>query len=112
MVALVIYRFRHCGHGTTRPKLECSEDIGNKSPETASRLMCRSLVSVAWDGELYDCDFNQMPEIGMGRDAGMTPPTIWQIESFPGLAGQRISTGDHCFGCTAGSGSSCGGALA
>jgi radical SAM/Cys-rich protein len=86
--------------------------VNHFNPETVSSLMCRSLVSVSWDGRLYDCDFNQMLEIGMARDRGMTPLSVWEVESFSGLAGQHVATGSHCFGCTAGSGSSCGGALA
>ncbi len=74
---------------------------------TVSQLMCRSLVSVGWDGKLYDCDFNQMLDLEtLGRK------TIWDIESFSEFAGCEIATGRHCFGCTAGAGSSCGGSLA
>lgn len=76
------------------------------NPETVGSLMCRSLVSVGWDGKLYDCDFNQMLE--MKIDGGLD---IWGIDSFNQLAHSRITTGAHCFGCTAGAGSSCGGAL-
>jgi radical SAM/Cys-rich protein len=82
------------------------------NPATVSGLMCRSLVSVAWDGTLYDCDFNQMLEIGiieLGRDRRRL--TVWDLDSFTHLAGQHIATSTHCFGCTAGAGSSCGGAL-
>jgi len=75
---------------------------------TVPTLMCRSLVSVGWDGQLYDCDFNQMLEIGL---CGEGANTVWDGDSFSGLAGQQIATGRHCFGCTAGAGSSCGGAL-
>jgi radical SAM/Cys-rich protein len=78
------------------------------NPANACGLMCRSLVSVGWDGALYDCDFNQMLEIGMD---GLRL-TIWDLESFSQLSGQQIATASHCFGCTAGAGSSCGGALA
>lgn len=76
------------------------------NPATVDRLMCRSLVSVGWDGKLYDCDFNQMLDLE-------TPErkTIWEIDSFSGLANAAIATGGHCFGCTAGTGSSCGGSL-
>lgn len=74
---------------------------------TVEHLMCRSLVSVSWDGRIFDCDFNQMLELAEpGRR------TVWDISSFNELAPARISTADHCFGCTAGAGSSCGGALA
>ena len=77
------------------------------NPGTVAGLMCRSLISVGWDGRLYDCDFNQMLEIGVGAGA----PTIWDMPSLARLSGKRIATASHCFGCTAGAGSSCGGAL-
>ena len=81
--------------------------IRNFNPATTAGLMCRSLVSVGWDGVLYDCDFNQMLSMGMsGRRI-----TVWDLESFGHMEGQPIATGTHCFGCTAGAGSSCGGAL-
>jgi radical SAM/Cys-rich protein len=77
------------------------------NPATVSQLMCRALVSVGWDGALYDCDFNQMLEIGMdGRRL-----TVWDVNSLSHLAGLHITTSTHCFACTAGAGSSCGGAL-
>ncbi|MGH9639599.1 MAG: arsenosugar biosynthesis radical SAM (seleno)protein ArsS [Bryobacteraceae bacterium] len=75
--------------------------------QTVEHLMCRSLVSVSWDGRLYDCDFNQMLELPEPRRR-----TIWDLDSFDELAPGSIATGDHCFGCTAGAGSSCGGELA
>ena len=74
---------------------------------TVPELMCRSLVSVSWDGQLYDCDFNQMLEIPLGAGAR----TIWDIESFAELEHGKVATASHCFGCTAGAGSSCSGAL-
>ena len=80
--------------------------VNHFNPATVETLMCRSLVSVGWDGELYDCDFNQMLDLGM---PGIR--FIWDLESFTGLAGRAIATGPHCFGCTAGAGSSCGGSL-
>jgi hypothetical protein len=70
--------------------------------------MCRSLVSVAYDGTLHDCDFNQMLEMGLSNGH---PPTIFGLD-LEALAARKIKTGDHCFGCTAGAGSSCGGAIA
>ena len=78
------------------------------NPATVSGLMCRSLVSVGYDGRLHDCDFNQMLE--MGLDEGQ-PATIFDFD-LGRLSGRTVRTGDHCFGCTAGAGSSCGGALA
>ena len=86
--------------------------VNHFNPQTVPHLMCRSLVSVGWDGKLYDCDFNQMLELGMGREFENSQLTIWQVKSFAGLAGRRVRTGSHCFGCAAGAGSSCGGALA
>jgi len=77
------------------------------NPRTLDGLMCRSLVSVGWDGTLYDCDFNQM--LGMPINHGL-PPHLRDFDAF--LLGRReIRTGTHCFGCTAGSGSSCTGVL-
>jgi len=64
-------------------------------------------VSVGWDGALYDCDFNQMLELPVAAK----PRTIFELDDLGELEGAPIATGAHCFGCTAGSGSSCGGAL-
>jgi len=85
--------------------------VNHFNPATVDALMCRSLVSVGWDGRLYDCDFNQVLEIPLG---GSAASTIWDINDndVGQLAGARIATGSHCFGCTAGAGSSCGGAIA
>jgi radical SAM/Cys-rich protein len=83
--------------------------VNHFNPATVDALMCRDLVSVGWNGRLYDCDFNQMLEIPLG--AGATS-TIWDIDDVGKLAGASIATGSHCFGCTAGAGSSCGGAIA
>ena len=76
------------------------------NPAAVEGLMCRYTLSVGWDGRLYDCDFNQMIELGT---ADGSPQTIF--EATPeSLASRRITIGAHCFGCTAGAGSSCGGA--
>ena len=82
--------------------------VGAFNPSTVDGLMCRNLVSVDWTGRLYDCDFNQMLELGVALEL---PQTIadFNPEKF---AQRRIMTGAHCFGCTAGAGSSCGGAVA
>jgi radical SAM/Cys-rich protein len=77
------------------------------NPATVPALMCRSLVSVGYDGRLYDCDFNQMLEMGLAEGQ---PPTIFEFD-LGRLRGRPVRTGEHCFGCTAGAGSSCGGAL-
>ena len=83
--------------------------VNHFNSTTVPKLMCRSLVSVGWDGKLYDCDFNQMLDIEMGESGKAL--TIWELDSFTSLIGNRIATGSHCFGCTAGAGSSCGGSL-
>ncbi len=70
--------------------------------------MCRNLISVDWTGRLFDCDFNQMLEIPL---ADGLPQTIFDF-NLKKLAERRIVTADHCFGCTAGAGSSCGGSAA
>jgi radical SAM/Cys-rich protein len=85
--------------------------VNHFNPDTVSGLMCRSLVSVGWDGGLYDCDFNQMLEIGLGDGAVGRRPTIWDVDSLDALTALPIATASHCFGCTAGAGSSCSGAL-
>jgi len=80
----------------------------NFNAATVPGLMCRHLVSVSWDGGLYDCDFNQMldlPTPGPRRH-------VRELGDVTGLADAPIAVGRHCFGCTAGAGSSCGGALA
>jgi radical SAM protein with 4Fe4S-binding SPASM domain len=74
--------------------------------ENLANVMCRSLISIDWQGYVYDCDFNQMlrmPLGGMRRHVTEIDPAR--------LEGQLIATADHCHGCTAGCGSSCGGAL-
>jgi radical SAM/Cys-rich protein len=78
------------------------------NPATMEGLMCRSLVSVGWDGTLYDCDFNQMLDLPVNHGL---PSHIRDFDAFL-LARREIRTGSHCFGCTAGSGSSCMGSLA
>ena len=78
------------------------------NPLTVPGLMCRHLISVDWQGYVYDCDFNQMLELPLAA-AGKT--RLRDIEVAE-LAGRPIATGPHCLGCTAGAGSSCGGALA
>jgi radical SAM/Cys-rich protein len=80
------------------------------NPATVSGLMCRNTLSIGWDGRIYDCDFNQMLDIESRYPDGGRP----HIRDFDldRLARRTIRTGRHCFGCTAGAGSSCGGAIA
>ena len=80
--------------------------VNHFNPRAAEAVMCRSLISISWDGKIYDCDFNQM----LGLPLGGFAKSLWDISCFDELSSQEIFFGDHCFGCTAGSGSSCGGA--
>ena len=77
------------------------------NPGAAAGVMCRTTLSVAWDGSLHDCDFNQMLALGLEPGA---PRHLSEFDAVA-LAGRRILTGRHCFGCTAGAGSSCGGQI-
>ncbi|MBN8560482.1 MAG: arsenosugar biosynthesis radical SAM protein ArsS [Leptolyngbya sp. UWPOB_LEPTO1] len=78
--------------------------VNSFNPATVNGLMCRNTLSISWDGYLYDCDFNQMLDLKCETN---------HIRSFElaNLTNRTVITGRHCFGCTAGSGSSCGGAL-
>ena len=79
----------------------------NYNPNAASQVMCRYTLSVGWDGSLYDCDFNQM--LGMKVNHGA--PSNIKAFDITRLCKRQIVTGIHCYGCTAGGGSSCGGAV-
>ncbi len=81
--------------------------VDHFNPRAVEGVMCRSLVSVGYDGALYDCDFNQMLDLGLAGERR----TIWDIERLDQIRAGPIATGDHCYGCTAGAGSSCGGAV-
>lgn len=75
------------------------------NPSAAERIMCRELISVGWDGSLYDCDFNQALDIPV-----QSCQNLWDIDGFFEV-GSEITFDNHCYGCTAGYGSSCKGAL-
>ena len=78
-------------------------------PDNLATVMCRTMLSVDWQGDLYDCDFNQM--LGLpARLAGAARPHLRDLLAHD-AGGESIRTADHCYGCTAGQGSSCGGAL-
>ena len=83
---------------------------GAHSAMNLESVMCRSLVSVDWRGFVYDCDFNQM--LGLSLQAAGKPRVHLSQLDVASLSGNPISIADHCYGCTAGQGSSCGGALA
>ncbi len=84
--------------------------VNSFNPGAIAGLMCRNTLSVSWDGRLFDCDFNQMLDLD-ARDGGGSPLTIHGFDPAR-LARRAIVTDRHCFGCTAGAGSSCGGAIA
>ncbi|HKP75199.1 MAG TPA: arsenosugar biosynthesis radical SAM (seleno)protein ArsS [Longimicrobiaceae bacterium] len=90
--------------GQTREYLERLANAYN--PAAAAGVMCRTTLSVAWDGTLHDCDFNQMLDLPVARGV---PRTVFDFD-LGALARREIVLGPHCFGCTAGAGSSCGGA--
>jgi radical SAM/Cys-rich protein len=103
---LPINRFARFLHRTGRYDDYLRLLADNFNPATVPQLMCRHLVSVDWTGRVYDCDFNQMLDLPLGGRARY----LWELDPAT-LEGARIATGSHCFGCTAGAGSSCGGAL-
>lgn len=80
-------------------------DAFNK--DSVAHVMCKSLVSISWDGKIYDCDFNQALDIKVPKPKA----DIWSIDSLADVASGKVAIADHCFACTAGAGSSCGGSL-
>jgi radical SAM/Cys-rich protein len=81
----------------------------NFNPATVNQVMCRNLISVGWDGRVYDCDFNQMLGLPICDDNG-DPLEIASL-TVEKVHNRAITVGNHCYACTAGSGSSCGGTL-
>jgi len=81
--------------------------VNHFNPATVDALMCRSTLSVAFDGSLYDCDFNQALALPLGG----AQASLFELDDVDALLGRPVATGAHCFGCTAGAGSSCGGSL-
>jgi hypothetical protein len=78
------------------------------NPATVEGLMCRDTINVSWRGEVFDCDFNQMVNLAVIESGRALH--LWDIDP-DALEGRPIRTAAHCFGCTAGAGSSCGGAI-
>jgi len=104
---LPINRFAHYLERTGQYERYMQLLAENFNPAAVAGLMCRHLLSVDWRGKVYDCDFNQMLDLPL---ADRSPAYLWEIDAQK-LDGLPIATDMHCFGCTAGSGSSCGGAL-
>ncbi len=82
--------------------------VDSFNPASVSGLMCRDTINVDWEGAVYDCDFNQ--QMGMHLGEGNEPLRLWDVDLDTWLE-RPIRTASHCYGCTAGNGSSCGGAL-
>lgn len=78
--------------------------INSFNPSAVNSIMCRSLFSIGHDGKIYDCDFNQMLDLPKSK-------TIWDINSFEEMMSEPITFANHCYGCSAGEGSSCTGSL-
>ena len=102
-----INRFRHdlIRSGRLGQYMQRLEKAFN--PATLEHVMCRDLISVSWQGTLHDCDFNQMLDVPLEQ---RQPQHIRDFD-LQSLSGRRVRTGDHCLGCTAGSGSTCTGAV-
>ena len=80
--------------------------IKNFNPAAAKNVMCKELISISWNGQVYDCDFNQMLSIPVS----WKPLNIMNLNNLKDIE-DKIAVANHCFGCTAGAGSSCGGAI-
>ncbi|MXZ80209.1 MAG: radical SAM/Cys-rich domain protein [Gammaproteobacteria bacterium] len=104
---LPVKRFRHFLERTNQLQDYRQLLLENFNPSTIEHLMCRHLLSVDWQGNVYDCDFNQMLEMHLGTGR---PTKLWEINASE-LLDNPVRVASHCYGCTAGSGSSCGGAL-
>ncbi len=102
-----IGRFRKMLGGAEHPASYIDLLKGSYNPATVSGLMCRRQVSIGWDGSLYDCDFN----LALGLTVNHGAPNHIQEFMPDVLRSRRVVTGEHCFGCTAGAGSSCAGVL-
>ncbi|MDQ8196059.1 arsenosugar biosynthesis radical SAM protein ArsS [Coraliomargarita sp. SDUM461004] len=81
--------------------------LENFNPASIDGLMCRDTISVGWEGDLFDCDFNQ--QLGLQHGSKAAPDRLWDLD-LSDWQMRAIQVGTHCFGCTAGQGSSCGGA--
>ena len=81
--------------------------VNNFNPDAANSVMCKSLISIGWDGQIYDCDFNQMLNIPINSQK----TSLNDLNLIEDFKNKNIALANHCYGCTAGAGSSCGGAL-
>jgi hypothetical protein len=81
--------------------------VDSFNPSAVANVMCRNTISIGWDGYLYDCDFNQMLDMKVEKSA---PQHISEFD-VKALEQREILVNQHCYGCTAGAGSSCGGEI-
>ena len=99
--------------------------VNNFNPAAVGGVMCRDTLSIGWDGKIYDCDFNQQLQLSLGeklsplasatidertQETSINAKTVFDVKSADDLTSTKIITDSHCFGCTAGAGSSCQGA--
>ena len=102
---------RYATHLKLRGEYEQYRELLESSfnPSTLDQVMCRNLISIGWEGTIYDCDFNQMLDLPIrdaeGKALNISTLSVDHVQHLP------ITVGNHCYACTAGSGSSCGGAL-
>jgi len=102
---------RYATHLKLRGEYEQYRELLESSfnPSTFDQVMCRNLISIGWEGRIYDCDFNQMLDLPIrdaeGKALNISTLSVDHVQHLP------ITVGNHCYACTAGSGSSCGGAL-
>ncbi len=108
LLNMPIGRFKDYLHKSSNYERYMGKLASGFNPATVGGLMCRKLISVSWEGRLYDCDFNQA--LGLPLAQGL-PQTIWEFD-LSALSTRAIRLDDHCYGCTVGHGSSCGGAVA
>lgn len=101
-----IHRFRDELERTGKYDEYMQKLVNAFNPAAALGVMCRTLISVGYDGTIYDCDFNQMLDLPAGKPQ---PLTVWNFR-YEEVVQRSIRLDSHCFGCTAGGGSSCGGA--
>ncbi|MBI5439666.1 MAG: arsenosugar biosynthesis radical SAM protein ArsS [Deltaproteobacteria bacterium] len=107
MTNMLLGRFRKDMEAKGRTKTYLALLKASFNPLNLDGLMCRHQVSISWDGRLHDCDFNLAQRLGLAKGL---PEEVTHF-SRAALEGRKIVTGEHCFGCTAGCGSSCNGAL-
>ena len=113
---LPVNRFEHFLKRTGQLESYFQLLADNFNPATVASLMCRHLISVDWQGYVYDCDFNQMlglPLAAIQSDTGKpgtTATLLWELDGSR-IENSSVAVGRHCYGCTAGAGSSCGGSL-